>query len=597
MSGGKTVYCGYGRVISASGRDTASVCEAIGRYQTCLTATSDGVPVCRIDRSLPAWDSVPGLSFVEKMAVEALSAAQQESGLLLSDPGVQLILSTTKGDVSLLGEAPERVWLWDLGERLSARFGCARKIRIVSCACISGVSALILGKRLIERGDCEHAFVLGVDEASDFVVSGFKSFKSLSPTLCRPYDEKRDGLTLGEACGLLVLTSRKELSPCGIVLRGGAISNDANHISGPSRTGDGLYLAISEALRQAGMDAGEISFVNAHGTGTDYNDQMESKAFALAGLSGTPCNSLKPYLGHTLGASGIVETILDIEQLRRDCVFGVKGFEKPGTPCPLNVCAGHRHIPLHSCLKTASGFGGTNAAIVLAKSPGTACMEASGMEAPDTGLPAKPVEICLRSSLLWTAEDLKGLDFAAWIKEKYKQSGEAYLKFFKMDNPSKLAYAASCYLPGFIGREFSPERSALVLSTSAGSWDSDSKHWQIMEQHLPEGASPAVFVYTLANIPAAEVTIRYKMQGEVMVFVEKEEDGFSRAYAESLLREGLCGEVLYARCDCAGDYFRADFHWMTAREKLSPEAGAGSGSACRERPCGTGPRKEGAQAG
>ena len=558
MSGGKTVYCGYGRVISASGRDTASVCEAIGRYQTCLTATSDGVPVCRIDRSLPAWDSVPGLSFVEKMAVEALSAAQQESGLLLSDPGVQLILSTTKGDVSLLGEAPERVWLWDLGERLSARFGCARKIRIVSCACISGVSALILGKRLIERGDCEHAFVLGVDEASDFVVSGFKSFKSLSPTLCRPYDEKRDGLTLGEACGLLVLTSRKELSPCGIVLRGGAISNDANHISGPSRTGDGLYLAIAEALRQAGMDAGKISFVNAHGTGTDYNDQMESKAFALAGLSGTPCNSLKPYLGHALGASGVVETILDIEQLRRDCVFGVKGFEKPGTPCPLNVCAGHRHIPLHSCLKTASGFGGTNAAIVLAKSPGTACMEA-----PDTGLPAKPVEICLRSSLLWTAEDLKGLDFAAWIKEKYKQSGEAYLKFFKMDSLCKLGYLAAGEL--LDGIEFEPEETAVVLSDSSSSMDSDLRHLETLSCCGEAAASPSVFVYTLPNVVAGEICIRHKIKGENTFFISREyEPDKLREYASMVLSRNGVRYCIVGWCEYLKGAYDAVFELLEA---------------------------------
>lgn len=141
----------------------------------------------------------------------------------------------------------------------------------------------------------------GFDLLSDFIVSGFNAFKSVSPTLCRPYDAARDGLTLGEACGAVLLTRDRRLSGTGVSVAGGGISNDANHISAPSRTGDGLWYAIRAALAEAGTGAGEVGLVNTHGTATAYNDEMESKALHLAGLCGVPCNSLKPYFGHTLG--------------------------------------------------------------------------------------------------------------------------------------------------------------------------------------------------------------------------------------------------------------------------------------------------------
>lgn len=130
-----------------------------------------------------------------------------------------------------------------------------------------GVSAIVIAARLIRSGRYDHVFVAGFDLLSDFIVSGFNAFKSVSPTLCRPYDAARDGLTLGEACGAVLLTRDRRLSATGVSVAGGGISNDANHISAPSRTGDGLWYAIRAALAEAGIGAGEIGLVNTHGTG------------------------------------------------------------------------------------------------------------------------------------------------------------------------------------------------------------------------------------------------------------------------------------------------------------------------------------------
>jgi 3-oxoacyl-[acyl-carrier-protein] synthase I len=199
-----------------------------------------------------------------------------------------------------------------------------------------------------------------------FILSGFSSFQALSPGYCRPFDRDRDGINLGEGAATVVLSSRPEYRQ-GAGIKGGAVSNDANHISGPSRTGKELSEAIGSALRDAGSSATGIGFISAHGTATPYNDEMEAKAITLAGLQHVPVNSLKGYYGHTLGAAGLIETIITLQSMREGVVIPSRGFENNGVTTPLNVCSSLLYTPLNTCLKTASGFGGCNAAIVLGK--------------------------------------------------------------------------------------------------------------------------------------------------------------------------------------------------------------------------------------
>ena len=150
-------------------------------------------------------------------------------------------------------------------------------------------------------------------------------------------------------------------------VKGGSLSNDANHISGPSRTGEELAYAINKSLDDAGIDGGDIDFISAHGTGTVYNDEMEANALRIAGLMGAPLNSLKGYYGHTLGAAGLIESIISMESLREGMVLGTPGFEQAPESHQVNVSADHRQIGARNFLKTASGFGGCNAAVVIGK--------------------------------------------------------------------------------------------------------------------------------------------------------------------------------------------------------------------------------------
>src|SRR4030095_1681042 len=121
-----------------------------------------------------------------------------------------------------------------------------------------------------------------------FIYSGFRSFQAISPKPCRPFDAARDGISLGEGAATVVLSATN--FPGAVQLSGGSVSNDANHISGPSRTGEELWLAISRALKQAGVQTDEIDFISAHGTATRYNDEMEARAIHLGSMQEIPVN-------------------------------------------------------------------------------------------------------------------------------------------------------------------------------------------------------------------------------------------------------------------------------------------------------------------
>jgi 3-oxoacyl-[acyl-carrier-protein] synthase-1 len=283
-----------------------------------------------------------------------------------------LIISTTKGNIELLEEGmkdfpdPGRIYLWKMAGVIGSFFGFVNRPVVISNACISGVLALSTAARMIDAGLYDHVVVAGGDLLSEFVISGFLSFQALSPEPCKPFDIARNGLSLGEGCGTLVLSSKLKKSTA-VTVSGSAITNDANHISGPSRTGEELAMAIGNALKEAGVNPGEISFVSAHGTATLYNDEMESKSLEFACLEHTPVNSFKGYWGHTLGAAGVIESIATICSMENNLLFRSAGFNEIGVSVPLNVIRENVHTPVQNCLKIASGFGGCNAAIVYRK--------------------------------------------------------------------------------------------------------------------------------------------------------------------------------------------------------------------------------------
>lgn len=311
-------------------------------------------------------------SYFERLLIASVEDALTNCNIKADDEKTILIVSTTKGNISLLETDADnpglknRIALHTSAKLVADHFEFVNQPLVVSNACISGIMAILTGMRLIQSGKYENAVVVGADVISKFVLSGFQSFQAISAEPCKPFDENRSGITLGEGAATIILSSNPKYADR-IKVLGGAISNDANHISAPSRTGEELSGAIERALTMAGLVAEDIDLVSAHGTATSYNDEMEAKAIVLAGLETVPANSLKGYYGHTLGAAGLIESIISIKSLKENLILPTLGFDKMGVSTPINICTKLTPMRLKTCLKTASGFGGCNAAVVFSK--------------------------------------------------------------------------------------------------------------------------------------------------------------------------------------------------------------------------------------
>ncbi len=322
-------------------------------------------------RSLNAKSS---FTKMEKLFLLSISDAMSQSEVNPASDRTLLIISTTKGNIDLLEEGKkaffesERIFLWKMSEVIGNFFGFKNKPEIISNACISGVLAIGSAFRYLRSGLYDNIIVSGGDILSGFVISGFQSFQALSPEPCKPYDLNRTGLSLGEGCGTMVLTTdENHMNGEKILVKGMATSNDANHISGPSRTGEELATAIQNAMREAEVEHFQLGYVSAHGTATPFNDEMESKAIALAGLKEVPINSFKGYWGHTLGAAGVLESIAAVQSMRNQVIIKSAGYEDLGVPEEIVVASENLSRNYNNLLKTASGFGGCNAAVVFGK--------------------------------------------------------------------------------------------------------------------------------------------------------------------------------------------------------------------------------------
>ena len=242
--------------------------------------------------------------------------------------------------------------------------GCPRTITI-SNACASGAVAVETAKDLLESGAFTHAVVFGFDCISRFVATGFYSLNALSPTKARPFDVSRDGLTLGEGACIALLTRRTPYSG-DVCIEGAGSSNDANHRTGPSRTGDGLLRAARAALTDAHIAPREIGAVKCHGTATAYNDAMEAKALDILCDKNIPvCCSVKGAIGHTSGAGSLLEIIVAAEFLKRHALPPTAGFSSLGVEEAVPVSSEPQAFEQNTLLCLSAGFGGINAAVVL----------------------------------------------------------------------------------------------------------------------------------------------------------------------------------------------------------------------------------------
>ncbi|MCQ2147573.1 MAG: 3-oxoacyl-ACP synthase, partial [Bacteroidales bacterium] len=391
----------------------------------------------------------------------------------------------------------------------------------------------------------------GCDIQSKFIVSGFQSFKALSLSPCKPFDKDRDGLNLGEASAAMILSS----APCftrdlGWTLVSGSIRNDANHISGPSRTGEGSYRALIGA--SGGSDKENIAFVNVHGTSTPYNDEMESIALGRAGLNEYQINALKGNYGHTMGAAGIVESIISMKAVERGIVLPTKGFENMGVSVPVSVSSETRTTAKRSFVKLLSGFGGCNAAALFSmdiKEPLNVSLDKPSYRIVHS-VEISPEAITLDGESI----SVEGCG-RTLLDNAYRKYVGDYPKYFKMDTHCKAGFVASeLLLKGEDGR-FNPRSDrSVVLMGSTSSLCNDVHYQETIQSEDNYYPSPSLFVYTLANIITGEISIRNKYLGETSFYVlpKKDEKLMERFLNETFMDKEI-SSALFGWIDCYSD--------------------------------------------
>lgn len=502
-----------------------------------------------------------------KSAQKAIANAQkniENAQLELKGKRTAFILSSTKGNIE------ENISLADSAQRIASQLGIDSQPIVVCNACISGLSALILGNRLIDSGLYDSTIVCGCDTPRQFILSGFQSLKALSPEPCCPFDMERMGLNLGEAAATLIL-SKNPIQGNSWRMGDGFIRNDAFHISTPSKTADGLYLSlqrtlesftkeISSTCKQIDMKA-HLAFINAHGTATLFNDQMESVAIGRAGLSDLPANAYKSFWGHTMGAAGILETIISMKAIDDDTILGTRGFSELGVSGKMNICAENRPTDKKGFIKMLSGFGGCNATIWAAKSPEREYIDLSQKEQQKREFTTThtiritPEEVVLDHQKLWEGnqnaneklEEQEGAGHHSLLTSLYKQMIGNYPKFYKMDGLSRLGFVASEILLNAEKGETDVERReeagerllkerAIIFFNHSSSIASDRNYKESINDKNNYFPSPSIFVYTLPNIVTGEIAIRNHFHGETSFFILPDKD------------ERLMEEILQASC-------------------------------------------------
>ena len=508
------------------------------------------------------WQSLQaeGLSRFESLAYQSASQALKkvEGKFDVSAKDVVFVLGTTKANVELLGESEdERLLPGKCAERICTRLGITTTPIVVCNACISGLSSIILASRLLEIGAYRYAVVCGADVLGKFIISGFQALKTLSEEACRPFDIERCGMNLGEAAATVVLSSVPAEGKCWSI-EAGAVRNDAHNVTAPSPKGEGAYLAISQAIE--GCNPQRLAMVSAHGTSSLFMDQMESVALERAGLSEIPANSLKGYFGHTLGAAGILETIITMKSLEEDLVLGTKGFEELGVSSPISVSPDTVSAGGKKCLvKTVSGFGGANAAILASCDADNSDRNVDVPGFRETHkVKISPSEVVVDGKSVALPEGISGKDLLTFL---YREKVGNYPQFYKMDLLSRLGFIASELLLEAEGKErvAGTDSRAVILFNRSSSLMTDRKYMATIaeDNYYP---SPALFVYTLPNIITGEIAIRNKYNGETSFYILPERNG---GVMENVLRAAFLDKktqsVISGWIDCTADNcFEAD---------------------------------------
>lgn len=330
---------------------------------------------------IKSWSRIPDCRATRLLisAADELVTQSDFRPLPLEPARVAVVVGTALGGV----EEGEKALAGDRGRRrlrgalydapaygLARWLGATGPVITVSTACASGATALAVGADLLRQDEADAVVAGGFDILCRFVMRGFDALRSLTRDVIRPFDRRRSGLLLGEGAALVLLLRERDADRARLgTLLGYGSASDATHIAAPNPTGQGLERAIRAALAQAGVTPADLDFISAHGTGTAKNDPVETMALGRAlgaRARAIPVNSIKPGMGHTMGAAATLEAIMCLLASRHGLIPPTLHLEEPDPECDLDLVFGRARVgrPRIS-LSTSLGFGGCNAALVL----------------------------------------------------------------------------------------------------------------------------------------------------------------------------------------------------------------------------------------
>lgn len=258
----------------------------------------------------------------------------------------------------------------DAGFLMASHFGIRRNVSNISTACSSSANAIGLGARLVRAGVTDRVLVGGMDAMTRFSINGFNALEILSSSACRPFDQNRAGITIGEGAAYLVLEAEEVVGSRKVhgEIKGYANTNSAFHQTASSPNGDGASEAIRQTLEMAALQPSEIDYINAHGTGTKNNDLSEGRALATVfGESVPPFSSTKGYTGHTLAAAGALEAVISLLSIKEQLIFPNLNFETPMEELSIRPATTLQRAPIRNVLSNSFGFGGADASLVISK--------------------------------------------------------------------------------------------------------------------------------------------------------------------------------------------------------------------------------------
>ncbi len=543
-------------ITSALGRNTQANFESVRNGASALKIMCDwnGIPGQICAGIFSAKDreelSVEGHTWFESLAIRSIREALSHTDIHPGGNRVGFILSTTKANIDRLGatESQDNGYT-DPGtaaQRIASSVGISTTPITVCNACISGVTAQIFAKRMIDSGRFDTVIVCGADILSKFCIAGFSSLKALSPLSCRPFDIERLGLNLGECAATMIFSGSSPKDDSNWKIISYALNNDAYHVSAPSPTGEGLYRAIRHIRNTC--DISSTATVCLHGTATMFNDQSESMAVSASELSHIPVTAYKGFYGHTLGAAGIMETVLTMESIDNGILLPVKGFEEVGVSGKINISNLVRQTDKSSFLKVISGFGGCNGAIHYSRKYQDESEKPGGSE----------YEVLNRVHIKCENQG------PAPLVEIFKKSIADNSRFYKMDLFSRLVYVATSLLIKDKLPQHTSEEVSMIVFNKTGSILADRQHLALFSNSDAFYPSPSVFINTLPNVVMGELALQYGIKGETsFIILPRRDDSLIRDIADSVIADSPALYFITGWADAGTENeYEADFELL-----------------------------------